>query len=1005
MADDIYIGDFFKGMKTNPLPFNLDNDAFPTLYNMYVWRRRAKRKRGTLPLARLQRFLPLLLSPAAGRLAGLPAPNAASNTYTGNLITAYTAAGITYPLPDEPGSQIAFGSVQIWFDKGLGNETLYIDDGQGGFIKDHGPYGFVTGVINYITGDFTITFGPVGHPGAGVPVSASMAYYPSLPVMGLEDFISNQEEGNFPLLLAFDTKYSYQINQLGMPFFYNTNYYKGTNVQFVWSGQDYQQFWSTNYQSAFWATNNKSGLNLLNGVYVSGSGTNIITFTFTQPSFGPSPAAPFTTLVIGDKLWFNEWPSGDTVNGLVGTVSDITGAAAGTYQVTFDGAHTFVAGDTGIIQMLTNTLPGQDGIKWYDGDPTSGTGLPTGTGRGWVNFAPPLTASAVSINDQAAELYYLVGALAIVPFKDRLLFFGAQIQTSSANVIQIPLQDTSIWSWNGTPYYNSLVPTNANNSETFDVSAYYVDQTGKGGYLSAGISLPIVTVLNNEDVLLVGFGGQGRKTRFVYSGNDLQPFIFYLINSELPSNSTFSGVVLDRGALEIGAYGITITTQQSSSRIDLDITDSVFEIQAANHGQQRVNAIRDYFREWIYFSYPIGNGNASEGSWVFPTQTFMFNYRDNTWAILYENFTRHGNFRPSSGFTWQTCPYPSWDTWTEPWNTGSSEALFPSIIAGTPQGYVVIKGLGTSEAPTGAIYAISDGIIGTQITSYNHCVSVNDYLSFGGQSIGKVIETIDEDNFIVDIPYPSVANITGATKDSQAVLTLEWDPAADAPNINTYFVGQQVAIAGVVGMTQLNGNVYTIVAVTPTTITINVDSTGFSTYVSGGTTTLTAYIGSGTFSRLSQPLLQTKQFPFYWQQGRQVRVGVQRYLMDVTANGQVTIGIGLSQDPENFWNESAIVPADDVLNESLIYSETMFTCPETYQSSSTGINDANSSLQSLVSQPQRQMWHRVNTSLQGDTFQIGLTLNDTQMRNLEYATSEIALHAMHFKIYPGPSLS
>jgi len=286
MADDIYIGDFFKGMKTNPLPFNLDNDAFPTLYNMYVWRRRAKRKRGTLPLARLQRFLPYISSPTAG----LPALSGGA-TYAGNFLTMYTGS---FPLVDEPGSQIA--SVHIYLDKGLGNETIYTDDGFGNLLKVSGPFGFASGRINYVTGGFNINFGGSGIPGAGVPVTANMGYYPSLPVMGLEDFISNQEEGNFPLLLAFDTKYSYQINQLGMPFFYNTNYYKGTNVQFVWSGQDYQQFWSTNYQSAFWATNNKSGLNLLNGVYVSGSGTNVITFTFTQPSFGPSPAAPFTTV-------------------------------------------------------------------------------------------------------------------------------------------------------------------------------------------------------------------------------------------------------------------------------------------------------------------------------------------------------------------------------------------------------------------------------------------------------------------------------------------------------------------------------------------------------------------------------------------------------------------------------------------------------------------------------------------------------------------------------------
>ena len=65
--------------------------------------------------------------------------------------------------------------------------------------------------------------------------------------------------------------------------------------------------------------------------------------------------------------------------------------------------------------------------------------------------------------------------------------------------------------------------------------------------------------------------------------------------------------------------GIILTTQQSSQRIDLVIPDSVFQIQALNNGAQRVNSARDFYREWIYFSYPVNNS-----SWKFPTQTFLW---------------------------------------------------------------------------------------------------------------------------------------------------------------------------------------------------------------------------------------------------------------------------------------------------------------------------------------------------------------------------------------------
>lgn len=75
--------------------------------------------------------------------------------------------------------------------------------------------------------------------------------------------------------------------------------------------------------------------------------------------------------------------------------------------------------------------------------------------------------------------------------------------------------------------------------------------------------------------------------------------------------------------------------------------------------------------------------------------------------------------------------------------------------------------------------------------------------------------------------YTSSFTITGATQAIQAVLTVT----------SNFLVGQLVTISGVVGMTQLNGNTYTVVANTGTLLTINVDSTGFTPYISGGIAT------------------------------------------------------------------------------------------------------------------------------------------------------------------------
>ncbi len=916
MADQIYIG-ANKGLKLNPLPFNIDNDAFATLYNAYVWRKRAKRKRGTATLARLQIAVQSVVSPN-----NFQDPALVLVAGAGNLISGFSLGASSMIVPFTI-SVTGSPSGNVYVDTN-GDGKLYVG-------------AVLSGTINYATGAIQLA-------GSETSLTGTFSYYPGNPVMGLEDFTSAQatlvEGTSYPQLIAFDTTNSYMVNQTGSVVnFYNVNYYKNTQTPFVWSGADYQQFWTTNYPDtsqgytgSLWATNNKPGFNFK---LLTGNPTmQAANATRVNVNIAASGLMP------GDYLFFNEVTgamgsgaaAGRSINGLTGIVAT-AGFTDGNFNVDFTGSNgtslgNFVGGafgQNGLAQYLTSSIIGQDGIKWFDGSPSSATtGLPAATGLGWVNFAPPLTAfpSTVSIDDTPPRTYYLVGALAILPFKDRLLFFAPWIQASDGTPIQ--LQDTVLWSWNGTPYYTALVPT----GQTYDVRAYYVDQTGFGGYLPAGVSAPIKTITNNEDVLLIGFGGDGRKTRFVYTANDIQPFLFYNINSEMPSSATYAAITLDSGAIDIGAYGICMTDQQSSQRIDLDIPDSVFQIQALNFGVERVNGIRDYFREWIYFSYPVASSISPFGSnnaqWVFPTQTFMFNYRDNTWAIFYENFTRHGNYRAVKKKTWATTGYSTWDTWREPWNSGTGSPQYSNIIAGNPQGFVLIKGIGTGEAPSGAISAISANGTLTQITSTNHCVATNDYLLFNSSLgstylnglIGRVDQTLDANNFVVDIPFQ----------------------------------------AG-------------------------------------------SYVGAGTYARLSQPLIQTKQFPFYWEQGLKTRLGVQRYLLDRTQSGQVTINIYLSQDASDAWNDPSNL---NVAPNSLVYSQLLYTCPE---STNIGLTPANTNLQMPTASSQFQIWHRLNTSLIGDSIQIGVTLSDAQMRNLRFATDEIALHGIHLSVSPSSLLA
>lgn len=90
---------------------------------------------------------------------------------------------------------------------------------------------------------------------------------------------------------------------------------------------------------------------------------------------------------------------------------------------------------------------------------------------------------------------------------------------------------------------------------------------------------------------------------------------------------------------------------------------------------------------------------------------------------------------------------------------------------------------------------------------------------------------------------PKTKSIGAISKATDAVIT-----TTSAHGID---VGDFVEVTGVVGMTELNGNTYGVLAKTTNTLTIDVDSTGFTAYTSGGTVTTTNNYASTYYFKLS----------------------------------------------------------------------------------------------------------------------------------------------------------
>lgn len=945
-----------KGLKTDRLAFNIDNDSFPSLINAYQWRGRIKRKRGTSFLARLTRFFNSTSSAYTGTTLNPSYTISFDGSGNANLFGPYTnATPVSFSL--QTNSNIIPGSVTI---VGSVGPVTYTDPTKDGYLTPTGTSGPNT--INYATGAIHIPA-----QAGGTATVTTMLYYPDLPVMGLEEWVESSLQ--FPGTLGFDTTYSYNIptsypyNPYDVSFYKNPaaappynypSYVAKTAVTPTsWNGQDYQQFWSTNYQNAFWVTN---------GTNVPFTATNIgmqfkPILTVTVTSGGPPAIISLQItghgLVVGDFLFVNEVLTTTGINWQTGYVTTVTDA--NNVVVEFPKATIATNGTGGIAQYLTNRSdPTKDCIRWFDGDPTNGssTAPVLNGGFGWVNFMPPLSRSAFSINDAPPAIYYLVGAKAILPFKGRLLFFGVVIQASTGSPIY--LQDTVVYSLDGPPFYTAsftgdvsaattqffpiLTPENEISGGTYQTqsafpSAYFGDQTGLGGNVPAGIDQPITTVIRNEDVIIVGF--PNGQSRLVFTGDDIIPFDFFTINSELGSFSTFSGITLDRGALTIGPNGIVLSSQVSAQRIDVMIPDQIFQFSLTNNGVQRITAQRDFINEWIYFTFCSNKFTLFFPTTIYPNTTLLYNYRDESWAIFYESYTTYGQFRIQQDATWATIGqrFNTWEEWNEPWESGSSTLLQPDVIAGNQQGFIVFRDRGTNESNSLYIQSIS----GLTITSPNHNLNNGDY----------------------------------------------------------------IVISEAIGVSNLNGAIFGV-----TTVTVN---TFILSLADGQAVPIGTYFGGGLIQRMYIPFIQTKQFPVAWDMAKKTRLGAQQYLLSTTSNGQVTLLIYLSTVDGNAYNDTPVAPDPDSENNSLIYSTVLYTCPE---STNLGLTPANISLQmisdsNIGSSPQQQIWHRMNTSLIGDTVQIGITLNDAQMRdvNMNSQFAEIELHSFILDVQPSQLLA
>lgn len=157
-------------------------------------------------------------------------------------------------------------------------------------------------------------------------------------------------------------------------------------------------------------------------------------------------------------------------------------------------------------------------------------------------------------------------------------------------------------------------------------------------------------------------------------------------------------------------------------------------------------------------------------------------------------------------------------------------------------------------------------------------------------------------------------------------------------------------------ITDINDKVYSVFSITPDTFAIQV-----TTQFAFGAT----YSGGGTFRRVSQIQIKTKQYNFYLDQAISFSVNKIDMLMDTTAQGEITI---------NVYPNTGNLITDSSIMQTSPYSD-IYAPMEQYQSS---------------------VWHTVYPNSYGAFMQFEITLSEAQMLDKNIADADFVMNAMVF---------
>lgn len=512
-----------------------------------------------------------------------------------------------------------------------------------------------------------------------------------------------------------------------------------------------------------------------------------------------------------------------------------------------------------------------------------------------ANVAPNWTAFQPAIPTAGDATLTILTARIILPFRNRLILLNTVENSTTAGYVNTQYGNRCRYSQNGDPTA---------------VNAFYTT-SGLGGYIDAPTQEEIITAQFIKDRLIVYF--ESSTWELVYTQNQILPFVWQQINTELGAESTFSQVPFDKVVLGVGNVGIHACNGSNVERIDQKIPDTIFQIHNNGDGISRIYGIRDYEAEMVYWTLP---NDLATDLLPYPNRVLTYNYITQSWGINDDSITCFGYYynQPSIA-TWGA----STELWGEADYTWGGEEVIANvknIIAGNQQGFTFI---------------------------------INDNLARNSAALS-----------ITNVAFPSlnIATLTVSNHNLQ----------------NDDYVLIENCIWASAG-TDLNNYIYQVFNV--------VDANNIQIYANALSPILgtNAYLGAGTIARVSNILINTKQYNFYVDRGRNTYIQKVDFLVDRTSLGEITVDFKVSSSISSLLSQGQATGA-------LIGTSVLETSPYVLQSSE---ND------------QDRLWHPVYFLAEGECVQLSLYFSATEIINPNIALSDFQLHAMTFYCTPTSS--